>query len=379
MKKTDLYSRSGFNSLLYKVSLQSLSVKIQGLTFFVISVIFAFAHHNVMAQENVESQITKNSLKQNLVDLKNFYQLSQGLFDAGYYKNAAPYAVQAYQQVNKHKGLSTNAVVVANNLAVIKSRLGEYKEARRLLQASIHKLTGQENRNSESSDRQLQTLYVNLFELNIETRQYELAEVNLNRIIKIDTKYYSAKDPVLMHDTFLKIRLEYEKGNNALSRRLLSRHLSHMPTGRLYNEARAEAGLLSAKLDVRALNYVSAIKMLKQALLWQGDSDTQLAADIYQQLAHLSVKSPALGGHKLAKIYQRKQLEVLKHLYGDNHPNIAQALVHFFDVNPDSLSNKQKKFVLEVYTQSFGAGNIRTLKILNRINNPTSVYNQAAL
>ena len=380
MKKINLLNRFDFNLPIlsvYSLPTQILSTGIR-LRMFIL-IILACTNFNIVAQPQPESKTTVNAVTQKVANLKSIFELSRGLYDAGYYQNAAPYALQAYQQIIKLKNLSTNTVVVANNLAVIKFRLGENKQARRLLQALLVKLTAQKNKNSETIDKQLLTVYINLFELNSATGKYEQAEANLNQILKIDSQYYSATHPVFLHDKFLKIRLEFERGNNALSRQLLSEHLSYIPSGRLYNEARVEAGLLSAKLDVRALNYASAIKTLQQALVWQGEGDTQLAADIYHQLAVIFTKSEALSDRMLAKKYQHKQLEILKQLYGNNHPRIAQALMHFFYIKPETLSAKQKKFVREVYTRSFGPRNIRTLKILNRINNPSSVYNQAAL
>lgn len=382
MKQTNLLIRSSSVlpiSTICTVSIQHWLTGIRLYMFLTAATVMAFTQSNVVAQSSPETHVIKRTTTPKVTDLKSIYVLSRGLYDAGYYQNAVPYALQAYRQVIKLQALTTNSVVVTNNLAVIKFRLGEYKEARRLLKTVLVKLRAQKNKNTETIDRHLRTLYINLFELNMSARKLELADSNLNQTIKIDSQYFSATHPVLIHDKFLKIRLEFERGNMASSRQLLNRHLSSMPSGRLYNEARAEAGLLSAKIYTRAMQYDNAIKILKQALIWQGEGDTQLAADIYQQLALIYTKSKALNDLKRAKKYQHKQIEILRQLYGHNHPRIAQALVRFYYIKPDALSIKQKEFVREVYTRSFGPQNIRTLKILNRINNPSSVYSQVAL
>ncbi len=360
---------------------QLLSLKLLSLK---LLLIVLFVSNNI-AQAKVPAKLRvldkSNQSNHFSVDqLNDIYQLSRGLSDAGYYQHALRYAVQAYQSSLTNRSLTTLVkVAIANNLAVLKTRLEEYSEARNLLRGLVVTIKSERKELSPVMQRQLLFLQINLFDLNVSAHEYRLAENNWSAIYAIERKIYSSTHPVLIHQKFIKISLEYEKGNYRGARKMLISHWSHLPSGKLYNEARAESRLLGARINIGLGNLRVAYDNLNRALKWQGLLDSELTAKIYKQLSYLSLqKGVVAGALGKATMYHKKHVNMVKRLYGNKHPRTAEALIGFMKYSR-SLSTDDKNLVLEIYARSFGLSHPQTLKVRHQLMNRQSVNNQAGL
>jgi len=312
--------------------------------------------------------------------LNNVYQLSKGLSDAGYYKHALQYANQVYKFSLSNNNLPTlTKIAIANNLAVVKTRLKRYVEARNLLKGMVAVIKTHERAFSPVLQRQLLILQTNLFELNLSAHEFGLAEKNLSAIYFIEKTVYSVNHPVLMHQQFKKISLEYEKGNYRDARKQLIAHWLQLPSGRIYNEARAEGRLLGAKINLSLGELPMAYNNLIRALKWQGVLDSDLTAEIYKQLSYVSLRLGAKPGRfDKALMYHHKHIDMIKRLYGDKHPRIAQSLLGFMK-RSRILSEDDKALVIEIYEQSFGEDHPQTQEVTNQLSKKLPRNNQAAL
>ncbi|VAW79853.1 hypothetical protein MNBD_GAMMA12-3136 [hydrothermal vent metagenome] len=309
----------------------------------------------------------KGTVVSNLRQLNDLYQLSIGLHDAGYYKNSIKYAKQVYNESLTHRSLSWGSkVMIANNLAVLTFRLGEYGEAARLLKQSLVHIKKHEKSVSLEKQRLLLTVTKNLHELYIASGNTLLAERYLLAISKIERKKYSADHPIMVHQRFQEINLEFQKSNFDYARKLLISHWHQLPIGKLYNEARSETNLLSAKIYIQHGEFDKALIKLNKALDWQQHIDSELNANIYKQLSYVSYKKRQGDKFPVQSLrYHQQRMDILNRLYGALHPRIAQALSDYASVT-GHWTPEAKALVIDIYTQCLGSNHPRTRKI-NRV------------
>ncbi len=338
------------------------------------------AVHAVSHQQNSSLSLLKINAGSSLKRLNDLYQLSVGLHDAGYYKNAIVYAKQVYKESLGHSSLSwVSKVTIANNLAVLTFRLGKYGEAARLLTRSLVQIEMHEKSISLEKQRLLLTVYKNLHELYFTSGEPLMAERYWLAINKIERQKYSRDHPIIVHQRFQKISLEFQKSNFRYARQLLASHWHKLPTGKLYNEARAETNLLRAKINMRLSEFDKALLNLNKALDWQPRVDSDLNADIYKQLSYISFKKSS-SGQFLAQslLYHQQHLGILKRLYGARHPHIARALSEYARVT-HHWSPATKRLVFEIYTQCLGSNHPRTRAMNDLLSKDRSRNKQVAL
>ena len=332
--------------------------------------------------------VESNSDHVGLSRLNDVYLLSRGLLDAGYYRHALPHALKAHQLAVSNNRLSPQIkALITNNLAVVYFRLGQYKQARRLLQQSVRMIqpdqaSGQRLSYTPSIIRQLSVLKQNLLRLDLAVNDFQRATLTLQDMLELDRRLYSAKDPVVLHDQYLKLDLAYRRGKRDDLMRQLKKHIQQIPAGRLYNQARAEAGLLRAKINIRAGRFRQATADLHQALVWQANASTELTAELYQQLSYLTAirgSAAKVDNHDHMNPYHKHHVKMLRQLFGHDHPQAAQAIVDYSNKAHIELSADKINYILEIYARSFGPGHKRTLEIKNHSARMNPFKRQASL